>query len=149
MYNKSDVHKTIVLFSACIVNYDDSFGRAFVIGIYLNHLCFSFFGNRRGFGSEERGNARWFQRRHCARRYGLQVKLGNPDRIGGTYGQSTCFLITWVFIGDDWATPNARSPISDSDCPSLYKKCSSGVHSLSRKIKALVSWILRDYWMIT
>ena len=57
IYNKCDVHKSIVLYSACIVNYDDSFSRAFVIRIYLNHLWFSFCGNRRGFGSEERGSA--------------------------------------------------------------------------------------------
>ena len=92
-----------------------------VIGIYLNHLQFSFFGNRRGFGNEERGNARWFQRRHCARRYGLQVKLGNPDRTGETYGPSTCYLSTWVLIGDDWATPNERYPISDSDYSKMLR----------------------------
>ena len=57
--NKYDVHKTIVLLSACIVFYNDSFIRAF-IAIYHNHLWFSFLGNRRGFGSEGRGNARWF-----------------------------------------------------------------------------------------
>ena len=118
---RGSTNKTIVLFSACIVNYDDSCGRAFVIGIYLNHLWFSFFGNRRGFGSEERGNARCFQRRHYARRYGLQVKLGNPDRTGGIYGQSICFLITWVLIGDYWATPNERYPISDSACAMLLR----------------------------
>ena len=92
IYNKHDVHKTIVLFTACIVFYSDSFIRAF-IGIYHAHLWFSFRCNRRGFGSEERGNARWFQRRQCARRYVLQVNLGIPDRRGSE-STRTYFLIT-------------------------------------------------------
>ena len=54
----------------CIIFYCDSCFRAFV-GIYHNYLWFSFLGNRRGFGSLEQGNARRFQRRHCARRQGL------------------------------------------------------------------------------
>ena len=33
IYKNCDVHKSIVHFGACIVNYDDSFGWAFVIGI--------------------------------------------------------------------------------------------------------------------
>ena len=49
MCNTRDVHKRIVLLDACIILYNNSFMRAF-IGIYHNHLWFSFLGNRRWFG---------------------------------------------------------------------------------------------------
>ena len=42
-----------------------------------------------------------------------------------------------------------RRPMSDIQYPTqTIRKC-SGAQSLSRKIKAFVSWILGDYWMIT
>ena len=71
IYNKYDVYKTSTLLNICIVSYTDSWISAF-ISIYHNHWWFALLGNLRGFGREERGNARWFQRRHCAKRYGLQ-----------------------------------------------------------------------------
>ena len=63
----------------------------------------------------------FFFERPLAARYGLQVELGNPDRTGETYGQSTCYLSTWVLIGDGWATPNERYPISDSDYSKMLR----------------------------